>query len=317
MAYYWIPIAKEDAQKTAIITPFGLFEFNCMTFDLRNSSQTFQRFMHEVLRGLDDIVFCFVDDMLVFSRNKEEHRQHLQLVLERLDTFGVSLNIGKCEFDRETIEFLGYEVSSEGIKPTQNRIQAIVNYPKPQTVQELRRFLGMMNFYRSCLPHQAESQHELNKYLHNSKKNDKTPIKWSQEAEQAFEKCRQSILEATTLTHPIPNAPLSLYTDASNTSIGAVLQQKVDNVWKPLAFFSKSMSETQRRYSVYDRELLAMYTAVQHLRRLIEGNHLTIFTDRPFEVKHRGEKPKMNQRAYQVEHALTTSCLMLEDVQQK
>lgn len=279
MAYFWIPIAKQDAQKTAIITPFGLFEFTCMTFGLRNSGQTFQRFMHEVLRGLDDNVFCFVDDLLVHSRNKEEHRRHLELVLERLNTYGVSLNIDKCEFDKQNIEFLGYEVSSEGIKPTQERIQAIVNYPKPQTVQELRRFLGMINFYRSCLPHQAEYQHELNKYLHNSKKNDKTPIQWSQIAEQAFEKCRRSILEATTLTHPIPNAPLCLFTDASNTSIGAVLQQKVDNVWRPLAFYSKSMSETQRRYSVYDRELLAMYTAVQHLRRLIEGSDLIIFTD--------------------------------------
>lgn len=169
-------------------------------------------------------------------------------------------------------------MSSKGIKPTQERIQAIVSYPKPQTVQELRRFLGMINFYRNCLPHQAEHQHELNRYLHNSKKNDKTQIQWSQVAEEAFEKCRQSILEATTLTHRIPNAPLYLFTDASKTSIGAVLQQKVD-IWKPLAFFSKTMSETQRRYSVYDRELLAMYTAVKHLRRLIEGSDVTIFTD--------------------------------------
>lgn len=279
MAYFWIPIAKEDAQKTAIITPFGLFEFNCMTFGLRNSGQTFQRFMHEVLRGLDDIVFCFVDDLLVHSKDQDEHRRHIEIVLERLNTYGVSLNIDKCEFNRENIEFLGYEVSSDGIKPTQDRIQAIVNYPKPQTIQDLRRFLGMINFYRSCLPHQAEYQHELNKYLHNTKKKDKTPIPWTPEAEQAFEKCRQSILDATTLTHPIHSAPLRLYTDASNSSIGAVLQQQVNNVWKPLAFFSKTMSETQRRYSVYDRELLAMYIAVKHLRRLIEGNDLTIYTD--------------------------------------
>ncbi|KAJ8708636.1 hypothetical protein PYW08_010019 [Mythimna loreyi] len=279
MAYYSIPIHEEDAAKTAIITPFGLFEFNCMTFGLRNSGQTFQRFMHEVLRGLDDIVFCFVDDLLVYSNNEEEHQRHLHQVLERLNNYGVTLNIDKCEFGTNKIQFLGYEVTQEGIKPTQDRIQAIVNYPKPNTIQELRRFLGMINFYRSCLPHQAEHQNLLNKYLHNSKKNDKSPIPWTPEAEKAFEHCRQSILKATTLTHPIPNAPLCLFTDASDTSIGAVLQQKVDNIWKPLAFYSKTMSDTQRRYSVYDRELLAMYTAVQHLRRLIEGNDLTIYTD--------------------------------------
>lgn len=279
MAYYWIPIRDEDKAKTAIITPFGLFEFNCMTFGLRNSSQTFQRFMHEVLRGLDDIVYSFIDDLLVFSNNPDDHRRHVELVLERLSKYGVSLNIEKCEFGRNKIEFLGYQVSVEGITPTEERTHAISNYPKPNTVQDLRRFLGMVNFYRDCLPHQAEHQHELNKYLHNAKKNDKTPIVWTTEAETAFDICRQSVLEATTLSHPVPGAPLSLLTDASDCSLGAVLQQKENEVWKPLAFFSKSMSETQRRYSVYDRELLAMYTAVKHLRRLIEGSEVTIYTD--------------------------------------
>ncbi|XP_053611983.1 uncharacterized protein LOC128676069 [Plodia interpunctella] len=269
----------EDKAKTAIITPFGLFEFNCMTFGLRNSSQTFQRFMHEVLRGLDDIVYSFIDDLLVFSNNPGDHRRHVELVLERLSKYGVSLNIEKCEFGRNKIEFLGYQVSVEGITPTEERTHAISNYPKPNTVQDFRRFLGMVNFYRDCLPHQAEHQHELNKYLHNAKKNDKTPIVWTTEAETAFDICRQSVLEATTLSHPVPGAPLSLLTDASDCSLGAVLQQKENEVWKPLAFFSKSMSETQRRYSVYDRELLAMYTAVKHLRRLIEGSEVTIYTD--------------------------------------
>lgn len=278
-AYFWIPNRKEDTEKTAIITPFGLFEFSCMTFGLRNSGQTFQRFMHEVLRGLDDHAFCFVDDILVHSTNPETHRKHVEEVLERLSKFGISLNIDKCEFGKKKIQFLGYEVTTEGIKPTEDHIKAIRKYPKPETVQELRRFLGMVNFYRDCLPRQAENQYELNKYLHNCKKNDKTSIQWTPEAEKAFDKCRQSIIDATTLTHPVPNAPLCLLTDASDKSLGGVLQQKVNNIWKPLAFFSKSMSETQRRYSVYDRELLAMYTAVRHMRRLIEGNDITIYTD--------------------------------------
>lgn len=278
MAYYQIPIAKEDAPKTAIITPFGLFEFNCMTFGLRNASQTFQRFMDEVLRGIEGC-FCYIDDILLYSEDEESHQKLLHQILDRLSKYGVTLNIDKCEFRREKINFLGYEVSGEGIKPTQERIQAISNYPKPKTIIELRRFLGMLNFYRDCLPHQAEIQTELNKYLHNRKKNDKTPIDWTPEAESAFEKCRQSILEATILGHPVHGAQLNIMTDASDHSIGAVLQQKIENKWEPLAFFSKSMSATQRRYSVYDRELLAMYTAVKHFRRLIEGENVIITTD--------------------------------------
>lgn len=278
MAYYWIPIAKEDAQKTAITTPFGLFEFKCMTFGLRNASQTFQRFMHEVLRGIDHC-FCFVDDILLYSEDEESHKDLLRQVLERLNKYGITLKIEKCEFGKETINFLGYNVSMDGIKPTEDRIKAISNYPKPKTIAELRRFLGIINFYRSCLPHQAELQAELNKYLHNRKRNDKTPIEWTTQADKAFEKCRQSILEATTLVHPIIGAPLAIMTDASDCSLGAVLQQKEQNKWKPLAYFSKAMSATQRRYSVYDRELLAMYTAVKHFRRLIEGCEATVFTD--------------------------------------
>lgn len=276
MAYYWIPISKEDAQKTAIITPFGLFEFNCMTFGLRNASQTFQRFMHQVLRGIDGC-FSYIDDILLFSQ--DNHEKLLHEVLERLNKYGVTLNIDKCEFGKDKITFLGYEISADGIKPPQDRTEAISTYPKPKTIIELRRFLGMLNFYRDCLPHQADLQHELNKYLHNRKKNDKTPINWTPEAEKAFEKCRQSISEATTLAYPSIGNDLVIMTDASDHSLGAVLQQKENEVWKPLAFFSKTMSATQRRYSVYDRELLAIYSAVKHFRRLIEGCQVTVYTD--------------------------------------
>lgn len=278
MAYYWIPIAEDDAQKTAIITPFGLFEFTCMTFGLRNASQTFQRFMHQVLRGIDNC-FCYVDDILLYSENEESHRHLLRQVLERLKKYGVMLKVEKCEFGKNKINFLGYEVSGNGIKPTEERTKAISSYPKPRTIAELRRFLGMLNFYRSCLPRQAELQSELNKYLHNMKRNDKTPIEWTPQAELAFEKCRQSILEATELMHPLPGSPLALMSDASDFSLGAVLQQKIGNGWRPLAYFSKAMSLTQRRYSVYDRELLAIYTAVKHFRRLIEGGDITVYTD--------------------------------------
>lgn len=277
-AYYWIPINKEDAKKTAVITPFGLFEFNCMTFGLKNGSQSYQRFMHEVLRGISGC-FCYIDDILLFSKCEESHKKLLHEILQRLEKYGVSINVDKCEFGKNTIDFLGYKVTAEGIRPPQERTDAISTYPKPKTIIELRRFLGMLNFYRDCLPHQADLQHELNKYLHNKRKNDKTPIEWTPEAENAFEKCRQSISEATTLAYPSVGNKLVIMTDASDHSLGAVLQQKDLEVWKPLAFFSKTMSANQRRYSVYDRELLAIYSAVKHFRRLIEGSEVTIYTD--------------------------------------
>lgn len=275
-AFYWIPM--DNPEKTAVITPFGLFEFRVMPFGLRNASQTFQRFMHEVLRGIEGC-FPYIDDILLYSEDEKSHKELLHQVLKRLSDYGIALSLEKCEFGKTKIDFLGYKVSADGISPPTDRIQAISSYKKPKDVQELRRFLGMINFYRDCLPKQAELQHELNKYLQNTKKNDKTPIEWTEKSNNAFEKCRQSILNATTLSHPVHGAPLSIMTDASDVGLGAVLQQKVNNRWKPLAFYSKSMSPTQRRYSVYDRELLAIYTAVKHFRRLIEGNDVTVQTD--------------------------------------
>lgn len=278
-AFFWIPIDENDIEKTAITTPFGLFEFRCMPFGLRNAPQTFQRFMHEVLRNLDHCCYCFVDDVLVYSETPEKHEDHLRLVLKRLSDYGIGINLEKCLFGQKKLNFLGYEVTEEGISPTAERIETILNYPKPATIQELRRFLGMVNFYHDCLPNQSETQLDLNKLLHNTKKNDKTPIIWNQRLEDAFNKCRQSISEAVQLTHPVQGAPICIMTDASSSSVGAVLQQKVNDTWKPLSFFSKKLSDTQSRYSTYDRELLAIYMAVKHFRRLIEGNEVVVYTD--------------------------------------
>lgn len=279
-AYYWIPMSNsEDCQKTAITTPFGLFEFTSMTFGLRNAAQTFQRFMHQVLRGLDEFTFSYVDDLLIYSEDKESHQRHLHEVFKRLSKYGLAINTDKCEFGQESLDFLGYHVSPAGIQPPEDKIEAISTFPRPNTIEELRRFLGMINFYRDALPKQADLQRELNKLLHNTKKKDTTPIVWNAVTQEAFEQCRASIKQAATLSHPIPGEKLHIFTDASASCMGGVLQQQQGGAWRPIAFYSKALSETQQRYSVYDRELLAMYTAVKHFRRYIEGAELVIHTD--------------------------------------
>lgn len=278
-AYNCIPVNNDDIEKTAVITPFGLYEFPRMPFGLRNAAQTFQRFMdHSVLQGLD-FLYSFADDVIIASADTATHKRHLEEVFKRFNAFGITINISKCCFGQEKLNFLGYEVSTEGIRPLQDKVKAICDYPRPKTVEELRRYLGMLNFYRSHIPHAAQDQAEMNKYLHNSKKKDKTIIEWTKEAECEFEKSKVSLQKAALLTHPLPDSPLALMTDASDSSVGAVLQQREGNNWSPLSFFSKRLTEAQRKYSTYDRELLGIYLAIIHFRKLIEGREVVIYTD--------------------------------------
>lgn len=277
-AYNKIPVHEHDIPKTAITTPFGLFEFPYMTFGLRNAAQTFQRFIDEVLRGFDGFCFGYLDDILLYSSSEEEHKSHLRQLFTRLKEYGVLINTSKCRWGQQEVTFLGYRVSSTGTRPLDDKVEAIQNYPPPKTVKELRRFLGMLNFYRRFVPNAAQLQAPLNTVFTGNKIKGAHPINMTPELLEAFQKCKNSLSQATLLAHPHPTADLSILTDASDVGIGAVLQQREGNEWQPLAFYSHKLNTAQRKYSPYDREL-AIYEAIKYFRYMVEAINVIVYTD--------------------------------------
>ena len=235
---------------------------------------TFQRLMDGILGDLDFCV-CYVDDILVFSKDKAQHLQHLRTVLKRLQDNGLILKPDKCDFGTNSVTFLGHEISPSGVKPLQSKVDAVQKFPTPSTVKQLQEYLGMVNFYHRFLPNIANTLTPL----YNALKGKPKVLPWGPQETAAFTASKQALSDATSLTFPAPNAPLQLTTDASDTALGAVLEQVIQGKPRPLGFFSRKLSPAEKNYSTFDRELLAIHQAVRHFRHILEGTTFIINTD--------------------------------------
>lgn len=274
-AFNQVTIDEDSRKYTSFVLPWGQYEYLKCPFGLRNAPSAFMRFINEIFRDLLELnkIVIYMDDIMIATKTVEEHYKITQEVLRRCCRRGLKLNIKKSEFCREELVFLGYGISAEGIKLTDERIDAIKNYPTPTTWKKLQAGIGMLSYFRRFIQGFAT----LAKPLYEALKNEK--LIGTVEYNKSFEKLRNRLISAPVLMIYNPAGETELHTDASSYGFGAVLLQRRDGVMHPVAYFSKKATAAESRYHSFELETLAIIYALRHFKVYLLGIAFTIMTD--------------------------------------
>ena len=276
--YNNIRIKPGDEWKAAFVTNRGLYEPNVMFFGLANSPSTFSAFMNDIFKDLIILgkVAIYLDDILIFTDDLDEHRKITREVLRRLREHDLYLKPDKCEFERDKVEYLGVLISQDCVEMDPVKVKGIAEWPVPQNASDVRKFRGFANFYRRFIKDFSQICKPLDRLTGNA------PWQWGPDEQNAFDELKRRFMDSPVLTMYDPDRNTRLEVDASGYATGAVLSQEGDDgKWHPVAFHSESMSDAERNYEIYDKEMLAIIRALQTWRHYLEGlpSKFTIWSD--------------------------------------
>lgn len=278
-AFWQIPLEASSCEKTAFVVPGrGLFEFVVMPFGLCNAAQTQQKLMDHILGpDLDPYIFVYLDDVIIATPTFDQHVECLRIVFDRLRRANLTINIDKCEFCLPALKYLGFVVDRKGLRTNPEKVEAMLKYPIPQSYTEVKRFLGLCSWYRRFVKNFSTVVAPLNGLLKGRKKNQK--IEWTEEASTAFQSIKEALVSAPILASPDFSKPFVIQADASGVGLGAVLTQMVDEKECVVAYASRTLTQSERKYTVTEKELLAVVFALEKFRCYVEGQHFTVITD--------------------------------------
>ena len=264
---------KDSLEKTAFCPGpgYGLWEFLVMPYGLTGATQTCQCGLDKVLKDCKHCVDNYVDDCIIFSEDVESHIKDLRMVLDKLQSAGFTLRGSKCSFGKKEISHLGFEYSAEGIKPTKEKIQSIQEWPTPQSIKDVRSFLGLANFYRRFVPKFADTAAPLTNLTGKN-----VTFVWDVIHQQAFEKLKQALVSPPIIAYPTPQDKFVLTTDASDVGLGAILSTEQGTV---IEYASRTLTPTEKNYATIEKECLAIIWAVRKFRHYLIGAHFVIHTD--------------------------------------
>ncbi|GFH49966.1 hypothetical protein CTEN210_06442 [Chaetoceros tenuissimus] len=273
MGYYTIPLAECSKDVTTIVTEFGKFRYTCLPMGMVVSGDVFQSKIYDLIGDIEG-VRTYIDDILCIGTGTfDEHLSQLEEIFQRFENAGLKVNASKCSFGLQEIPYLGYIISKEGLRPDPKKVQGIVDLHKPQTAKEMKSLIGMIQFYRDMWRRRS---HILSPLIDAAAgKKGKMKITWTEEMDDAFIQLKQMVTEEVFLTYPDWSKPFDIHTDASDKQLGAVISQN----GKPIAFFSRRLSKSQRNYTTTEKELLSIVECLKQFRNILFGYEINVYSD--------------------------------------